>query len=101
MKVATQVLVRTERHAGQTDQAIAPFGRHVGRAAQLTPVVREAFNVRDLVGAVRLEEPLEPRGPGRRVRRSLGDDGHELGDRAVHRSSDGARGAVDVLERGR
>src|SRR3990172_3360008 len=32
MKVAAQTLVRIECHAGQIDQAIAPFGRHVARA---------------------------------------------------------------------
>jgi hypothetical protein len=61
----------------------------------------EGLDVGDLVGAVRLEETLEPGGAGLGVGRRTCDQRNERRERAVHGGADRARRTVDVLERRR
>jgi hypothetical protein len=64
-------------------------------------VISESFDVRDLVSSVRVKQALEPGSPRGLSGRCFGDDWHELSNGVVNGRTNGARGAVDVLERGR
>ncbi len=89
MKVAPDLLVGTERHPGDADELVGPSRSHLRRRAQLAPVFGEAFDVRDLIRCVGLEEALEPRLARLLVGGRCGDDLYQRVYGVVHRSADG------------
>jgi len=61
----------------------------------------ELLDVRDLVRGVGLEQAIEPCGACSGVGGRAGNDGDEVGDRAIDGAANRARRAVDVLQRRR
>lgn len=87
VEVAADVLVGREYQTGDPDQPVGPGRGNCRRATQLSPVVGEALDVRNLVRCMRVEEPFESRHPRLSVGRRRDDDGHERRNRLVDRGA--------------
>jgi hypothetical protein len=80
VEVATHLLIAREGETRHADQPVRPLRGDLDRATEVTPIVGKPFDVRNLIGAVRLEEAVEPRGPCCRVGRRGGNGRNDLRD---------------------
>ena len=80
------------------EQVVRPGRGALLRHAELTPEVTEMLDVRNLVVLESLPQPFEPGVPGGIVHVGAHDQRDEVDHGVAHRRTDGARGAVHLLD---